>query len=89
MFVSLYIKSAKLLMKFGNQTHFLTVCCRQKLVIYNFKYYYCLQDRDGTTRVSEALIKIFVAQICKDLPQETAKLLVNPNEVCMHNLPMF
>lgn len=89
MFVSLYIKSAKLLMKFGNQTHFLTVYCRQKLVIYNFKYYYCLQDRDGTTRVSEALIKIFVAQICKDLPQETAKLLVNPNEVCMHNLPMF
>ncbi|CAG9789210.1 unnamed protein product [Diatraea saccharalis] len=38
-------------------------------------------EKDTTTRVSEALIKIFIAQICKDLPQETAKLLLNPNEV--------
>ncbi|XP_063831427.1 HSPB1-associated protein 1 [Ostrinia nubilalis] len=45
-------------------------------------------DRDGTTRVSEALIKILVAQICKDLPQETSKLLVNPNEDDIADTPL-
>ncbi|CAH2045623.1 unnamed protein product, partial [Iphiclides podalirius] len=37
-------------------------------------------EKDTSAQVSEALIKILVAQVCKDLPQETAKLLVNPNE---------
>ncbi|KAI5643139.1 cupin-like domain-containing protein [Phthorimaea operculella] len=37
-------------------------------------------EKDSSAQVSEALIKILVAQICKDLPQETAKLIVNPNE---------
>ncbi|XP_004921852.1 HSPB1-associated protein 1 [Bombyx mori] len=37
-------------------------------------------EKDTSTQVSEALIKIFVAQICKDLPEDTAKLLINPNE---------
>lgn len=45
------------------------------------KYYYFLQEKDISTRVSEALIKILVAQICKDLPQSTRALLINPNEV--------
>ncbi|XP_022818025.1 HSPB1-associated protein 1 homolog [Spodoptera litura] len=45
-------------------------------------------EKDGSTRVSEALIKIFVAQICKDLPQETAKLIVNPNEDDIADTPL-
>ncbi|XP_047033883.1 HSPB1-associated protein 1 homolog [Helicoverpa zea] len=45
-------------------------------------------EKDGSARVSEALIKIFVAQICKDLPQETAKLLVNPNEDDIADTPL-
>lgn len=44
------------------------------------------QEKDTSTQVSEALVKILVAQLCKDLPQETAKLLVNPNEVCIWTL---
>lgn len=46
---------------------------------------FCQQDKDDSTQVSEALIKVLVAQICKDLPQETAKLVVNPNEVSARN----
>ncbi|CAH0400420.1 unnamed protein product [Chilo suppressalis] len=45
-------------------------------------------EKDSTTRVSEALIKILVAQICKDLPQDTAKLLVNPNEDDISDTPL-
>ncbi|CAB3248931.1 unnamed protein product [Arctia plantaginis] len=45
-------------------------------------------EKDGSTRVSEALIKIFVAQICKDLPQETAKLIINPNEDDIADTPL-
>ncbi|XP_047537227.1 HSPB1-associated protein 1 [Vanessa atalanta] len=45
-------------------------------------------EKDSSTHVSEALIKIFVAQICKDLPQDTAKLLVNPNEDDIADTPL-
>ncbi|XP_026760645.1 HSPB1-associated protein 1 [Galleria mellonella] len=45
-------------------------------------------EKDVSTRVSEALIKILVAQLCKDLPQETAKLLVNPNEDDIVDTPL-
>ncbi|CAH2094512.1 unnamed protein product [Euphydryas editha] len=45
-------------------------------------------EKDNSTRVSEALIKILVAQICKDLPQETARLLVNPNEDDISDTPL-
>ncbi|KAM3962508.1 HSPB1 associated protein 1 [Aphomia sociella] len=45
-------------------------------------------EKDVSTRVSEALIKILVAQLCKDLPQETAKLLVNPNEDDIADTPL-
>ncbi|XP_041969130.1 HSPB1-associated protein 1 [Aricia agestis] len=45
-------------------------------------------EKDKSTLVSEALIKIFVAQICKDLPQETAKLLINPNEDDLSDTPL-
>ncbi|XP_046971463.1 HSPB1-associated protein 1 [Vanessa cardui] len=45
-------------------------------------------EKDSSTHVSEALIKIFVAQICKDLPQDTAKLLVNPNEDDISDTPL-
>ncbi|KAI8425184.1 hypothetical protein MSG28_007008 [Choristoneura fumiferana] len=45
-------------------------------------------EKDNSTRVSEALTKIMVAQVCKDLPQETAKLLVNPNEDDLSDTPL-
>ncbi|XP_053613799.1 HSPB1-associated protein 1 isoform X1 [Plodia interpunctella] len=45
-------------------------------------------EKDASARVSEALIKILVAQICKDLPHETAKLLVNPNEDDIADTPL-
>ncbi|KAG6465479.1 HSPB1-associated protein 1 [Manduca sexta] len=45
-------------------------------------------DKDSSAQVSEALIKILVAQICKDLPQETAKLIVNPNEDDISDTPL-
>ncbi|CAH0728431.1 unnamed protein product, partial [Brenthis ino] len=45
-------------------------------------------EKDNSTQVSEALIKIIIAQICKDLPQETAKLLVNPNEDDISDTPL-
>ncbi|XP_047994667.1 HSPB1-associated protein 1 homolog [Leguminivora glycinivorella] len=45
-------------------------------------------EKDNSTRVSEALTKIMVAQVCKDLPQDTAKLLVNPNEDDLSDTPL-
>ncbi|XP_068619157.1 HSPB1-associated protein 1 homolog [Battus philenor] len=45
-------------------------------------------DKDTSTQVSEALIKILVAQVCKDLPEKTAKLLVNPNEDDISDTPL-
>ncbi|XP_049877468.1 HSPB1-associated protein 1 [Pectinophora gossypiella] len=45
-------------------------------------------EKDTSTQISEALIKIFVAQICKDLPQETAKLIVNPTEDDLSDTPL-
>ncbi|XP_013139235.1 PREDICTED: HSPB1-associated protein 1 [Papilio polytes] len=45
-------------------------------------------EKDTSTQVSEALVKILVAQLCKDLPQETAKLLVNPNEDDISETPL-
>ncbi|XP_072929994.1 HSPB1-associated protein 1 [Epargyreus clarus] len=45
-------------------------------------------EKDTSAHVSEALIKILVAQLCKDLPQETAKLLVNPNEDDISDTPL-
>ncbi|XP_023940016.2 HSPB1-associated protein 1 [Bicyclus anynana] len=45
-------------------------------------------EKDNSTQVSEALIKILIAQLCKDLPQETARLLVNPNEDDIADTPL-
>ncbi|XP_037963468.2 HSPB1-associated protein 1 [Plutella xylostella] len=45
-------------------------------------------EKDISTRVSEALIKILVAQICKDLPQSTRALLINPNEDDISDTPL-
>ncbi|CAK1583495.1 unnamed protein product [Parnassius mnemosyne] len=45
-------------------------------------------EKDTSAQVSEALIKILVAQVCKDLPQETAKILVNPNEDDISETPL-
>ncbi|CAF4910500.1 unnamed protein product [Pieris macdunnoughi] len=45
-------------------------------------------ERDPSAHVSEALIKIFIAQMCKDLPLETAKMLVNPNEDDIVDTPL-
>ncbi|CAG4931917.1 unnamed protein product [Parnassius apollo] len=45
-------------------------------------------EKDTSAQVSEALIKILVAQVCKDLPQETAKILVNPNEDDISEMPL-
>ncbi|CAH0594157.1 unnamed protein product [Chrysodeixis includens] len=47
-----------------------------------------LLDQHSSALVSEALIKMFVAQICKDLPQETARLMVNPNEDDLVDTPL-
>ncbi|XP_045776647.1 HSPB1-associated protein 1 isoform X1 [Maniola jurtina] len=45
-------------------------------------------EKDNSMQISEALIKILIAQICKDLPQETARLLVNPNEDDISDTPL-
>ncbi|XP_045527263.1 HSPB1-associated protein 1 isoform X2 [Pieris brassicae] len=45
-------------------------------------------ERDPSAHVSEALIKIFIAQMCKDLPLATAKMLVNPNEDDIVDTPL-
>ncbi|XP_038206620.1 HSPB1-associated protein 1 [Zerene cesonia] len=45
-------------------------------------------EKDPSAHVSEALIKIFIAQMCKDLPLETAKMLVNPNEDDIVDTPL-
>ncbi|OWR53808.1 putative reserved [Danaus plexippus plexippus] len=45
-------------------------------------------EKDNSTQISEALIKLLIAQICKDLPPETSKLLVNPNEDDISDTPL-
>ncbi|KAJ0173719.1 hypothetical protein K1T71_010868 [Dendrolimus kikuchii] len=46
------------------------------------------REKDTSSQVSEALIKILVAQICKNLPQDTVKLIVNPNEDDLLDTPL-
>ncbi|CAG9565348.1 unnamed protein product [Danaus chrysippus] len=45
-------------------------------------------EKDNSTQISEALIKLLIAQICKDLPPETSKLLVNPTEDDISDTPL-
>lgn len=45
-------------------------------------------EKDDATRVSEALIRILIAQICKDLPENKTKLIVNPNESDLSDTPL-
>ncbi|VVC88718.1 unnamed protein product [Leptidea sinapis] len=45
-------------------------------------------EKDPSAHVSEALIKIFIGQVCKDLPIETARMVVNPNEFDIADTPL-
>lgn len=45
-------------------------------------------EEDEASRVSEAVIKIFVAQLCKDLTPEQARHIVNPTEDDLADTPL-
>lgn len=45
-------------------------------------------ETDSSSQVSEALIKILVSQIVKNLPQDTVKLIINPNEDDILDTPL-
>jgi hypothetical protein len=39
------------------------------------------QPSDDENRLEEALVRFFVSQVCKDLPEHEVHQLLNPNEV--------
>lgn len=49
---------------------------------FRMSFHFCFQEKtDCESQVEEALVRLLVAQLSKDLPQNLSFQILNPNEV--------